>query len=209
MYFAFPSPLLAPRKGCGWGAALPPDALYPLGRGGWLRSLFHPSCLLGCTSRDAHSCSAQCYPALGREEFQGPVACYTFPPSSHELGELMHPSVMDHHSLGTRRRAGQPCTCAIGEEIPGKWEGLRQGGQGCLQDPVCMGPWLAYILHSGVGLHDVFLHLVGIFLQALYELSQLFAGDAGKKKGEKEGDLSPHKHGHSPKLLLGAALGVL
>lgn len=96
-----------------------------------------------------------------------------------------------------------------GEEIAWKWEGLRQGGQGCSQDPVCMGPWLAYILHSGVGLHDVFLHLVGIFLQALYELSQLFAGDAGEKEGEKEGNLSPHSHGHSPKLLLGAALGVL
>lgn len=56
---------------------------------------------------------------------------------------------------------------------------------------------LAYILHSGVGLHDVFLHLVGIFLQALYELGQLFAGDAGEKEEEKEGLLSPHKHSRS------------
>lgn len=71
-----------------------------------------------------------------------------------------------------------------------------------------VGPRLAYILHSGVDLHNVFLHLVGIFLQALYELSQLFAGDAGEKEEEKEGDSSPHKHGHSPKLLPGAALGV-
>lgn len=63
----------------------------------------------------------------------------------------------------------------------------------------------AYILHPGVSLHDVFLHLVGIFLQALDELSQLLAGDAG----DKEGDSSPHKHGHSPRLLPGAALGVL
>lgn len=56
---------------------------------------------------------------------------------------------------------------------------------------------LAYILHSGVGLHDVFLHLVGIFLQALYELSQLFAGDAGEKEEEKEELSSPHKHSRS------------
>ena len=82
-------------------------------------------------------------------------------------------------------------------------EELRQeggGGQGSSQEH-------AYILHSGVGLHDVFLHLVSIFLQAFYELGQLFAGDAGEEKGEKEGDPSPHKHGHSPNPLPGLPSG--
>lgn len=68
-----------------------------------------------------------------------------------------------------------------------------------------MGPRLAYILHSGICLHDVFFHLVGIFLQALYELGQLFAGDAGEREEEEEGDSSPHNL--SPKLLAGAAPG--
>lgn len=47
-----------------------------------------------------------------------------------------------------------------------------------------------HILHAGVGLHDVFLHLVSIFLQALYELGQLFAGDAGEEE-ERERSSSP------------------
>jgi len=127
--FWFPLACASPEEGLWLGeAASPWDASYTLGRGGWFRPLLlRPSCLLACTTRDAHPCSALCYPALDREEFWGPVACYTLSPSSHIPSEPVHPSITDHRSLATRRRAERPCTRALGEEPRPQWSGKSCG----------------------------------------------------------------------------------
>lgn len=62
----------------------------------------------------------------------------------------------------------------------GLWEGLELGGRGdTAQVPV------SYVLHPGVSLHNVFFHLVCIFLQSLYEFGEFLVGDAvGREEWE-------------------------